>query len=149
MEKGRFAHFGADTRKSCQGILQGLEVARARALCPATAETQYANLERLYTSYNYPTNHIWNCDKSNVQAQRCGGTTVLAKRSSTFVHSIEPNQKEHLRVLSCLNASICYIPNFYILKDSYFLEDYIAYYEEDVVMGMAHATECIDDKVAI
>ena len=43
---------------------QGLEVARACALCPTTAETLYANVERLYTSHNYPPSHIWNCDKS-------------------------------------------------------------------------------------
>ena len=37
---------------------QGLEVARACALCSTTAETLYANLERLYTSHNYHPSHI-------------------------------------------------------------------------------------------
>ena len=73
---------------------QGLEVARARALCPIIAENLYANLERLYTAYSYPPTHIWNCDESSVQAGRAGGATVLARRGSRSVHSIEPNQKE-------------------------------------------------------
>ena len=34
---------------------QGLEVARARALCPITAKTLCANLEKLYTAYCYPS----------------------------------------------------------------------------------------------
>ena len=37
---------------------QGLEVARACALNPTTAETLYANLEFLYSSYKYPLAHI-------------------------------------------------------------------------------------------
>ena len=115
---------------------QGLEVVRARLLCSTTAETLYSNLEFLYTSYNYPPTHIWNCDKLGVQARRSSGTTVLAKRGSRSVHSIEPNQREHLSVLSCVNADGGSIPNFYILKRSYFLEDYIARCKEDAVMGM-------------
>ena len=105
---------------------QGLEVARARALNPTTAETLYANLEFLYSSYKYPLAHIWNCDESGVQAGQSGGATVLAKQGSRYVHSIEPNQKEHLNVLSCVNADGGSILNFYSLKGSYFLEDYIA-----------------------
>ena len=124
-------HSELATRRS-----QGLEVARARALCPATAETLYTNLEYLYTSYNYPPNHIWNCDESGVQAGRSGGATVLAKRGSRSVHSIEPDQREHLSALSCINADGGSIPNFYILKGKYFLEDYVARCEEGAVMGM-------------
>ena len=53
-----------------------------------------------------------------------------------FVHSIEPNQKEHLSVLSCVNADGGSIPNFYILKGSYFLEDCIAKCEPGAIIGM-------------
>ena len=106
------------TRKS-----QGLEVARARAVCPTVAETLYTNLEELYTTFQYPPSHIWNCDKSGVQAGRNGGVTMLAKPGSRAVHSIEPDQREHLSVLSCINAGGGCIPNFYILKGTYFLED--------------------------
>ena len=114
---------------------QGLEVARARALCPITVETLYAYLEKLYTTYSYPPSHIWNCDKSGVQAGRSGGATILA-RSSRSVHSIELDQKEHLGILNCINADEGCIPNFYILKGCYFLEDYIANCEEGAVMDM-------------
>ena len=71
-----------------------------------------------------------------MQAGRVGGATVLARRSSRSVHSIEPDQKEHLSVLSCVNADGGCIPNFYILKGCYFLQDYIANCEEGAVMGM-------------
>ena len=113
---------------------QGLEVARAGALCSITIENLYANLERLYT--DYPPTHIWNCDESDVQVGRAGGATVLARKGSRSVHSIEPDQKEHLSILSCVNADGGCIPNFYILKGCYFLQNYIANCEEGVVMDM-------------
>ena len=46
---------------------------------------------------------------------------MLAKRSNRLVHSIEPDQRELLLVLSCINANGGSIPNFYILKGTYFL----------------------------
>ena len=60
----------------------------------------------------------------------------MAKRGSKSVHSIELDQREHLSLLSCINVGGGSIPNFYILKGTYFLEDYIASCEEGVVMGM-------------
>ena len=115
---------------------QGLEVARARSLCPTTAETLYGNLETLYMTHNHPPSHIWNCDESGVQAGRSRGAIVLARRGSKSMHSIEPNQREHLSVLSCINATEGHIPNFYILKGIYFREDYIANCEDGAVMDM-------------
>ena len=61
---------------------------------------------------------------------------MLAKRGSRIVHSIEPDQREHLSVLSCINAAGRCIPNFYILKGTYFLEDYIARCEAGDVMDI-------------
>ena len=119
------------TRKS-----QPLEVARARGLCQSTVSSLYHNLEDLYTTFNYPPSHIWNCDESGVQAGRGGGATVLAKVGSKSVHTIEPDQREHLSVLSCINANGGKIPNFYILKGTYFLKDYVRDCEKDVVMAM-------------
>ena len=115
---------------------QRLEVARACALNPNTAEILYANLEFLYSSYKYPLAHIWKCDESGVQAGCSDGAIVLAKWGSRSVHSIEPNQREHLSVLSCINADEGSIPNFYILKGSYFFEDYIARCESGAIMDM-------------
>ena len=71
-----------------------------------------------------------------MQARRAGGATILARRGNRFVHSIEPDQKEHLSILSCVNADGGCVPNFYILKGCYFLQDYIANCEEGAVMGM-------------
>ena len=61
---------------------------------------------------------------------------MLANRGSRCVHSIEPDHKEYLSILSCVNADGGYIPNFYILKGTYFLKKYIANYEEGVVMDI-------------
>ena len=71
-----------------------------------------------------------------MHAGRSSDAIVLAKRGTRFVHSREPNRREHLSVLSCINADGGFIPNFYILKESYFLEDYIAKCELGAVMGM-------------
>ena len=131
LRRFRRRHLELATRRS-----QGLKIARARSLCPTTTETLYSNLEFLYISYNYPPTHIWNCDESRVQVGHSGGATVLAKIGSRSVHSIEPDQREHLSVFSCVNADGESIPNFYILKGSYFLEDYIARCKEGAVMGM-------------
>ena len=116
--------------------LHGLEVAWASALCPAIIEILYANLESLHTSYNYFASHIWNCDESSVQVGRCGATLVLAKRDYKSIHSIELDQRKHQSILSCVNANGGCIPNFYISKGSYFLEDYIARCDEGTIMGM-------------
>ena len=131
LRRFRLRHPEIATRKS-----QGLEIARARGLCPNSAEMLYSNLEQLYNSYNYPPSHIWNYDKSGVQAGRSGGATLLAKKSSRSVHSIEPYQREHLSILSCINADGSSIPNFYILKGTYFLENYVVKCKEGAVMAM-------------
>ena len=68
LRRFRVRYSEISTRKS-----QGLDVSRARALCPIIAESLYANLEELYNAYNYPPSHIWNCDKSGVQTGRSGG----------------------------------------------------------------------------
>ena len=73
---------------------------------------------------------------TGVQARHSGGAAILAKCGTGSVHSIEPNQKKHLSVLFCVNADGGSISNFYILKGSYFLEDYITKYEPGAVMGM-------------
>ena len=61
---------------------QGLDITRARALCPIIAKILYANLEELYTTFQYLPSDIWNCDGSRVQVGRSGGATVLAKQGS-------------------------------------------------------------------
>ena len=131
LRRFRLRHPKIATRKS-----QGLEVNRVCALCPIVAKTLYTNLEELYQKFHYSLGYIWNCDESDVQIRRNGGATVLAKWGNRFVHSIEPNQREHLSILSCINTDGGSIPNFYILKGAYFLKDYITDCEDGVVMGM-------------
>ena len=131
MKRFRLRYPEIATRKS-----QGLEIVRAYVVSPTIAENLYNNLEELYTTFQYPASHIWNCDESGVQARRRGGATVLAKRGSRAVHSIEPDQREHLSILSCINVARGCIPNFYILKGTYFLEAYIAHCEAGAAMGM-------------
>ena len=87
-------------------------------------------------TFEYNQSYIWNCDESGVQARRSDGPIFLTKRGSRCVHSIEPDQREHLSVLSCINVDGGYIPNFYIVKGTYFLEDYIAHCEESAIMDM-------------
>ena len=98
--------------------------------------TLYCNLKYLYNTFKYHAGQIWNCDESSVQAGRSGGVTVLAKLGSKSVYAIELDQREHLSILSCINAEGDKIPNFYILKGTYFLKDYVGKYEPDAVMAM-------------
>jgi hypothetical protein len=96
----------------------------------------YSNLEELYTSFLYPPSHIWNYNENGVQAGRSGGTTILARTGSRSVHCIELDQREHLLIVSCINADGGCIPNFYILKGTYFRDDYTKHCEENAVMAM-------------
>jgi len=117
---------------------QELAVARARNMCPAIVEGFYANLEYLYSLHKYPESHIWNCDESGVQAAKNGGATVLAKKGSKVVNSITPDHREHISVLSCINAAGGKIPNFYIVKGKYFTANHIRGCEPGAVMGVQH-----------
>ena len=99
LKRFRSRHLKIATRRS-----QGLDIARARALCPSIAKTLCCNLEYLYSTYYYPPlSHIWNCDESGVQTWRSEGATILAKRKSRSIHSIESNEREHLYVLWFMN----------------------------------------------
>jgi hypothetical protein len=95
---------------------QGLDIARARGLCPENVATFYHNLRTMYEEHQYPPSHLWNCDKTGAQAGRNGGGRVFAKSGSRNVHSIIPNEREWLSVLCCINVEEEAIPNFYIFK---------------------------------
>ena len=87
LRRFRLRHPEIATRKS-----QGLEINRDHALFPNVAETLYTNPKELYLTFKYPPSHIWNCDKSGVQAGENGGATVLPKWGTRSMHSIEPDQ---------------------------------------------------------
>lgn len=52
------------------------------------------------------------------------------------VHTITPNEREHLSVLSCINAAGEYIPNFYTFKGKQFRHNYIKHCETKPCMAM-------------
>ena len=87
-------------------------------------------------SYTHPSTIFPNCDESGVQVGRSGVATILARTSSRSVHCIELDQIEHLSVLSCINADGRCIPNFYILKGTYFRDDYVKCCEENRVVAI-------------
>ena len=95
-------------------LAQGLDVKRARGLCPENVKTFYENLSCLYDTRNYLPSCIWNCEESGVHDGRNGGVYVLAKVGSWNVHQVVPDECEWLIVLTCINATGESIPNFYI-----------------------------------
>jgi hypothetical protein len=115
---------------------QGLEFARARGLCPEIVASFYGNLQDLYNTNKYAANNIWNCDESRAQASRNGGGLVWARRGSQTVHSLMPNERKWITVLSCINASGHSIPGFYIFKGKRMMENYIEHCENGASMAM-------------
>ena len=69
---------------------QVLELSRAKDLCPEKVVTFYSNLSELYSKYNYPATHVWNCDETGAHARQNGGGRVWARRGSRSVHSLLP-----------------------------------------------------------
>ena len=60
------------------------------------------------------------------------------KKGSKVVNSITLDHKEHISVLSCINATGGKIPNFYIVKGKYFTSNHIRGCEPRTVMGIQH-----------
>jgi hypothetical protein len=115
---------------------QTLEMARARSLCPENVASFYNNLQEAYTEHEYDPSHIWNADESGAQARRSGGGRVLAKTGARSVHIITPNEREHISVLSCINAAGDSIPNYYVFKGKQYQRAYIAKCEVGARMAM-------------
>ena len=116
-------------------VAQGLEMGRAKALCPMNVATFYDNLETMYTTDGYAADHIWNVDESGAQSGKEGGK-VLARKGQRHVQIIIPNGTESLTVLSAINASGEIIPNFYIFRGWQRRRDYIVFYEPFATMAM-------------
>ena len=115
---------------------QGLEFARAKGLCPENVATFYKTLQDLYDTHGYTPDRIWNCDESGAQAGRNGGGLVWAKKGCKSVHSLIPNNREWLTVLSCISASGDHIPGFYIFKGKRLKENYIVHCESKATQAM-------------
>lgn len=116
---------------------QCLEEGRARGLNPTSVASLYRNLEFIFRTHNYPADHIWNADESGAQAGRSGGgNLVFAKRGTRSVHAVVPDAREHITVLSCINAAGQSIPNYYIFKGRRRERDYICKCEVGATMSM-------------
>ena len=116
---------------------QGLEEGRARGLNSVSVASFYENLRQVYEKHQYSPSQIWNADESGAQAGRNGGgTLVFARRGSRSVHTTVPDNREHITVLSCVNAAGAYIPNFYIFKGKRRQRNYIIRCEPKACMAM-------------
>jgi hypothetical protein len=61
---------------------------------------------------------------------------VWALRGSRTVHSLIPNEREWVTVLSCINASGQSIPGFYIFRGKRVMMNYIQNCENGATMAM-------------
>jgi hypothetical protein len=115
---------------------QTLEMARARSLCPENVASFYHNLQEAYAEHGYDPSYIWNADESSAQVERSGGGQVLAKTGARSVYIITPNEREHISMLSCINAEGDSIPNYHVFKGKQYHRAYIAKCEIGTRMGM-------------
>jgi hypothetical protein len=105
-------------------------------MCPENVSSFYENLKLLYIEHNHAPNHILNCDKTGAQAGPNGGGRVLARRGARNVHTVIPNEKEWLLVLSCINAGGGHIPNFYIFKGKQMRRNFLQLADPGDTMAM-------------
>ena len=89
----------------------------------------------LHSTY-YPTDRIWNYDKTSPHASRNGGGFVWARRGTRFVHFLIPNEREWLTNLTCINVAGQSIPSIYIFCGKRILENYIEHYKDGTAMAM-------------
>jgi hypothetical protein len=117
-------------------MAQGLDYNRAKNLNKRAVATFYSNLKNLYDKHQYEPSHVWNADESGCQAGRNGGRRVLAKAGTINVRQVMPNEREHVIVLTCVNASGEHIPNLYIFKGKQRKDEYISLSEAGAVYAM-------------
>jgi hypothetical protein len=115
---------------------QILEMVRVRSLCPENVASFYHNLQEAYTKHGYDPSHIWNADASGTQVGRSERGRVLAKTSARSIHIITPNEREHISMLSCINAAGDSIPNYYVFKSKQYQRAYIAKCEVGARIGI-------------
>ena len=115
---------------------QPLQVCRARNLCPSMVYTFYTNLQHLYNQHNYQPSHIWNVDESGANASRNGVGKVFAARGSRNVHTLIPNEREWILVLTAINAHGETMPHYYIFKGIRPRRNYQALCEDGTSFGI-------------
>ena len=117
-------------------IPQGLDLNRARNLCPSMVQSFYENLEDLYKQEEYQPSYIWNVDESGANASRNRMEKVFAPKEARSVHTITPNEREWISVLTSIKVSRDLIPNYYIFKGVRARRDYLAFCEYGATFGM-------------
>ena len=73
---------------------QGLDLNRARNLCPPIVQNYYENVEHLYKQGEYQPTYIWKIDESEANASRNGIGKVFAPKGIRSVHTTISNDKE-------------------------------------------------------
>ena len=83
-------------------VPKGLDLNRARALCPQNVERFYQNLKDLCDQYHYEPHQIWNYDEIGAQANKNDQRVVIARKGTRSVHTIVPNERQWILVLVCV-----------------------------------------------
>ena len=117
-------------------VLQGLNHKRAGALNPQIVAQFYINVESFYNEHHYDSSCIWNIDESRCQALQNGLAKVFTKRGLKRVQKVILVKREWLSVFSTINANGETILHYYIFKGVRHIRNYVAYCEEDALLGM-------------
>ena len=93
----------------------------------------YENLERLYNIHHYQPSQIWNVDEFGANVGKNGIGKAFALKRVRNVHSMIPNEREWLSVLTTINANGETLPNYYIFKGNRPRGDYLALCENGAI----------------
>lgn len=85
-----------------------------KGLRKENVQSFYDNLEKLYREHGYSLGHVWNCNKSGIQARKDRGGLVIARIGARHMHALVLDQWEWLPILVCVNVAGFADP-FYIL----------------------------------
>ena len=75
-------------------------------------------------------------DESGAQANKNGLEKVLARKGGRKVHMVVPNEWKWLIVLTTINGVGEYLPNFYILKKTRKIREYVFKCEDGALQAM-------------
>lgn len=76
----------------------------------------YQNLQVLYNQPNYDVKHIWNLNKTRIQARRKLKARVLAQKCSNQIHSTISMSQKWLNYKYVINATNEVLLRFYAFK---------------------------------
>ena len=117
-------------------VPEGLDLNRARALCPQNVQRFYKNIKDLYKQHQYEPWQIWNCDETGAQTNKNGEGVVIAKRGTRSIHTIVSNERQQLSILVAMNSASYTMPNYYVFKGKRPRQEYIFLCEDGACIGM-------------